>query len=210
VKRDAEAFLGTTVDKAVITVPAYFNDNQRQATKDAGSIAGLEVVRIINEPTAACLAYGLDKKGKDEKILVFDLGGGTLDVTIMDFGGGVFEVISTSGDTQLGGTDMDNLLIDYIAGEFKRENGVDLRNDKMATQRLKEAAEKAKIELSNVLETDINLPFITADASGPKHLASKLTRARLEQLVDPIVKRCKHSIHQAFCYSKLNPSDLCK
>src|SRR3989338_2521560 len=163
VKRDAEAFLGEPVEKAVITVPAYFNDNQRQATKDAGTIAGLEVVRIINEPTAACLAYGIDKKGKEEKILVFGLGGGTLDVTIMVFGSGVFEVISTSGDTKLGGTDMDATLIDHIASEFKKETGIDLRNDKMAMQRLKEAAEKAKIELSNVLETDLNLPFITAD-----------------------------------------------
>src|SRR3989344_5233185 len=158
VKRDAESFLGTKVEKAVITVPAYFNDNQRQATKDAGTIAGLEVVRIINEPTAACLAYGVDKKGQDEKIMVFDLGGGTLDVTIMDFGGGVFEVVSTSGDTQLGGTDMDNAIIDYISGQFKKESGIDVKNDKMAMQRLREASEKAKIELSNVLETDLNLP----------------------------------------------------
>ncbi|MEM2899705.1 MAG: Hsp70 family protein, partial [Thermoplasmata archaeon] len=158
IKQDAEAFLGDKVEKAVITVPAYFNDNQRQATKDAGTIAGLEVVRIINEPTAACLAYGIDKAGKDQKILVFDLGGGTLDVTIMDFGDGVFQVKATSGDTQLGGTDMDNAIIDYIAKEFKAEHGIDLRNDKMAVQRLREAAEKAKIELSNVLETEINLP----------------------------------------------------
>lgn len=208
IKRDAESYLGTKVEKAVITVPAYFNDNQRQATKDAGTIAGLEVVRIINEPTAACLAYGIDKKGKDEKILVFDLGGGTLDVTIMDFGGGVFEVISTSGDTQLGGTDMDVAMIDYIAGEFKRENGIDLRNDKMAMQRLRESAEKAKIELSNVLETDINLPFITADANGPKHLTMKLSRAKLESLVDPIVKRCEHSINQALTDAKLKPADI--
>lgn len=210
VKRDAESFLGTKVEKAVITVPAYFNDNQRQATKDAGTIAGLEVVRIINEPTAACLAYGIDKKGKEEKILVFDLGGGTLDVTIMDFGAGVFEVISTSGDTQLGGTDMDNALIDFIAAEFKRESGIDLRNDKMAMQRLREAAEKAKIELSNVLETDINLPFITADASGPKHLTMKFTRAKLESLVDPIVKRCQHSMDQALTDAKLKASDISK
>lgn len=210
VKRDAESFLGTKVEKAVITVPAYFNDNQRQATKDAGTIAGLDVVRIINEPTAACLAYGIDKKGKEEKIMVFDLGGGTLDVTIMEFGAGVFEVISTSGDTQLGGTDMDNALIDHIAGEFKKESGIDLRNDKMAMQRLKEAAEKAKIELSNVLETDINLPFITADASGPKHLTMKLSRAKLESLVDPIVKRCQHSIDQALTDAKLKASDISK
>jgi molecular chaperone DnaK len=210
IKRDAESFLGTKVEKAVITVPAYFNDNQRQATKDAGTIAGLEVVRIVNEPTAACLAYGVDKKGKEEKILVFDLGGGTLDVTIMEFGGGVFEVLSTSGDTQLGGTDMDNALIDYIANEFKKESGIDLRNDKIAAQRLKEAAEKAKIELSNVLETDINLPFITADASGPKHLTMKLSRAKLEALVDSIVRRCQHSIDQALSDAKLNPSDISK
>ncbi len=210
IKRDAEAYLGTKVEKAVITVPAYFNDNQRQATKDAGTIAGLEVVRIINEPTAACLAYGIDKKGHDEKIMVFDLGGGTLDVTIMDFGHGVFEVISTSGDTQLGGTDMDNAIIDHIANEFKRETGIDLRNDKMAMQRLKESGEKAKIELSNVFETDINLPFITADASGPKHLTQKFTRAKLESLVDPIVKRCQHSIDQALNDAKLKASDISK
>ncbi|MBI4217937.1 MAG: molecular chaperone DnaK [Elusimicrobia bacterium] len=210
VKRDAESYLSTKIEKAVITVPAYFNDNQRQATKDAGTIAGLEVVRIINEPTAACLAYGIDKKGKEEKILVFDLGGGTLDVTIMDFGGGVFEVISTSGDTQLGGTDMDNSLIDHIANEFKKESGIDLRNDKMAMQRLREAAEKAKIELSNILETDINLPFITADANGPKHLTMKLSRAKLESIVEPIVSRCQHSIDQSLSDAKLKPSDISK
>src|SRR5579862_9710966 len=187
VKRDAEAFLGDKVEKAVITVPAYFNDNQRQATKDAGTIAGLEVVRIVNEPTAACLAYGIDKKGRDEKIMVFDLGGGTLDVTIMDFGGGVFEVVSTSGDTQLGGTDMDNTLVDYIANEFRKEHGVDLKKDPMALQRVREAAEKAKIELSNVFETDLNLPFIAAVDNVPKHLVMKLTRAKLESLIDPIV-----------------------
>ncbi|HPM85619.1 MAG TPA: Hsp70 family protein, partial [archaeon] len=162
IKRDAESFLGEKVDKAVITVPAYFDDNQRQATKDAGSIAGLEVVRIINEPTAASLAYGVDKKGKDAKIMVFDLGGGTLDVTIMELGGGVFEVKSTSGDTQLGGTDMDEALLKYIIDEFKKDQGVDLTKDSMAMQRVREAAEKAKIELSTVIETDINLPYITA------------------------------------------------
>ncbi len=210
IKRDAENFLGDKVEKAVITVPAYFNDNQRQATKDAGTIAGLEVIRIINEPTAACLAYGIDKKGREEKILVFDLGGGTLDVTIMDFGKGVFEVISTSGDTQLGGTDMDNALIDYIAGEFKNQTGIDLRNDKMAVQRLKEAAEKAKIELSNVMETDLNLPFITADAGGPKHLTMKLSRSTLENIVDPIVQKCKHSVDQALSDSKLTPNDIAR
>ena len=210
VKRDAEAFLSAKVEKAVITVPAYFNDNQRQATKDAGAIAGLEVVRIINEPTAACLAYGLDKKGKEEKILVFDLGGGTLDVTIMDFGGGVFEVLSTSGDTQLGGTDMDNALIDFIAEDFRQKNGIDLRKDKMAQQRLKEVAEKAKIELSNVFETDINLPFITADANGPKHLELKLSRSKLESLIEPLVKRCEHSIVQALADAKLTADAITK
>jgi molecular chaperone DnaK len=210
VRRDAEAYLGTKVEKAVVTVPAYFNDNQRQATKDAGTIAGLDIVRIINEPTAACLAYGIDKKSHDEKIMVFDLGGGTLDVTIMDFGGGVFQVVSTSGDTQLGGTDMDKILIDFIAEEFKKESGMDVRNDAMAVQRLKDAAEKAKIELSTTLETDINLPFITADASGPKHLTLKLTRSKLEQLVKPIVDRCKGPIEQAFADSKLNASNITK
>ncbi|MFH1379534.1 MAG: molecular chaperone DnaK [bacterium] len=210
IKRDAEAFLGTKVEKAVITVPAYFNDNQRQATKDAGTIAGLEVVRIVNEPTAACLAYGLDKKGKDEKILVFDLGGGTLDVTIMDFGSGVFEVVSTSGDTQLGGTDMDAVLVDHIADQFKNETGIDLRNDKMASQRLREAAEKAKIELSNVMETDLNLPFITADASGPKHLTQKLTRATLEKIVAPIIERCRGPVENALRDAKIKASDVTK
>ncbi len=210
VKRDAEAYLGTKVEKAVITVPAYFDDNQRQATKDAGTIAGLEVVRIINEPTAACLAYGIDKKGKDEKIMVFDLGGGTLDVTVMDFGGGVFQVISTSGDTQLGGSDMDKILVDFIADEFKKESGLDVRNDAMATQRLKDAAEKAKIELSTTMETDINLPFITADASGPKHLTMKLTRTKLEQLIKPIVDRCRGPIKQAMGDSKLDPNQITK
>ncbi|MBU0600741.1 molecular chaperone DnaK, partial [bacterium] len=211
IKRDAEAFLGSKVDKAVITVPAYFNDNQRQATKDAGAIAGLDVVRIINEPTAACLAYGIDKAGSEEKIMVFDLGGGTLDVTIMNFWKeGGFNVISTSGDTQLGGTDMDNSLVDYVANEFKRENGIDLRNDKMSLQRLKEAVEKAKIELSSVLETDMNLPFITADASGPKHLTLKLTRATLEKIVKPIVDRCAASIDQALNDGKVTSKDISK
>jgi molecular chaperone DnaK len=204
IKKDAEAYLGETITKAVITVPAYFNDNQRQATKDAGAIAGLEVVRLVNEPTAASLAYGIDKVGKEQKILVFDLGGGTLDVTIMEMGAeGTFEVLSTSGDTQLGGTDMDNAVIDYIADDFRKTNGIDLRKDKMAVQRLKEAAEKAKIELSNVLETDINLPFITADAAGPKHLTMKFTRATLENLVRPIVERCRASIDQAIRDAKL-------
>ncbi|OGL65694.1 molecular chaperone DnaK [Candidatus Uhrbacteria bacterium RIFCSPLOWO2_01_FULL_47_24] len=209
IKRDAEAYLGAPVEKAVITVPAYFNDAQRQATKDAGAIAGLEVVRLVNEPTAAALSYGLDKLGKEQKVLVFDLGGGTLDVTIMDMGsGGTFEVLSTSGDTQLGGTDMDNALIDHVAGEFKRTDGIDLRKDKMAMQRLKEGVEKAKIELSTTLETDVNLPFVTADANGPKHLQVKLTRAILESLIKPIVDRCRHPLEQAIADSKLNPTQI--
>ncbi|MBU1102765.1 molecular chaperone DnaK [Patescibacteria group bacterium] len=208
IKKDAEAYLGSRIEKAVITVPAYFNDAQRQATKDAGAIAGLEVVRIINEPTAAALAYGIDKAGKEEKILVFDFGGGTLDVTIMDFGEGVFEVISTSGDTQLGGTDMDELLVNYIAGEFKRDSGIDLAKDKMAMTRLKEAAEKAKIELSSTLETDINLPFITADQNGPKHLQMKITRAKLEELVKPIIKKCRGPLEQALNDAKLSPQNI--
>ena len=210
IKKDAEAFLGEKIEKAVITVPAYFNDSQRQATKDAGAIAGLEVVRIINEPTAAALAYGIDKEGKQEKILVFDFGGGTLDVTIMDFGEGVFEVKSTSGDTNLGGTDMDEALVDYICEEFKKENGIDLKKDKTAMQRLKEAAEKAKIELSSTLETEINLPFITADSSGPRHLIMKITRAKLEELVKPIIERCKGPIEQALKDAKMTPNDITK
>ncbi|MFH1619304.1 MAG: molecular chaperone DnaK [bacterium] len=209
VKRDAEAFLGDKVEKAVITVPAYFNDNQRQATKDAGTIAGLEVVRLVNEPTSAALAYGLDKAGKDQKILVFDLGGGTLDVTIMELGReGTFDVISTSGDTLLGGTDMDNALIDHICDEFRRETGIDLKKDPTAAQRIKEAAEKAKIELSTVMETEINLPFISADATGPKHMTQKLSRAKLESLVEPIVRRCKKSIDTALEDAKLKTSDI--
>ncbi|UAL07653.1 MAG: molecular chaperone DnaK [Candidatus Methanogranum gryphiswaldense] len=197
IKKDAESYLGETVDKAVITVPAYFNDNQRQATKDAGAIAGLEVVRIINEPTAAALAYGLDKSGTAQKIMVFDLGGGTLDVTIMDFSDGVFEVISTSGDTQLGGSDMDEVMTKYVIKQFQNETGVDLSKDNMAFWRVREACEKAKIELSTTMQTEINLPFITSDASGPKHLVQTITRAKLEQLVEPIVSRCKQSIEQA-------------
>ncbi|OHB52176.1 MAG: molecular chaperone DnaK, partial [Planctomycetes bacterium GWF2_39_10] len=196
--------------KAVITVPAYFNDNQRQATKDAGTIAGLDVVRIINEPTAASLAYGLDKTEEAQKILVFDLGGGTLDCTVMDFGQGVFEVVSTSGDTQLGGTDMDNAIVDYLVAESKKEYGIDIKNDKMAMQRLREAGEKAKIELSTTLTTDINLPFLTADASGPKHFTHTMTRAKLEQLVSPIVNRCAHSVEQALKDAKLTPKDIHK
>jgi molecular chaperone DnaK len=187
-KQTAEDYLGEKVTDAVITVPAYFNDSQRQATKDAGKIAGLNVLRIINEPTAASLAYGLDKK-KDEKIAVFDLGGGTFDISILELGEGVFEVKSTNGDTHLGGEDFDQKLIDYIADEFKKDQGIDLRNDKMALQRIKEAAEKAKMELSTSMETDINLPFITADASGPKHMNMKLTRARLEMLVESLIDR---------------------
>lgn len=203
IKADAEKFLGDKVEEAVITVPAYFNDNQRQATKDAGEIAGLKVLRIINEPTAACLAYGLDKAGKEQKIMVFDLGGGTLDVTILEMGwdnthkAATFEVLSTSGDTQLGGTDMDNVLIDHIISQFKKESGIDLKNDKMAFQRLREAAEKAKVELSSTVSTDINLPFITADASGPKHLTMTIDRAKLEDLISPIVDRCRGPVSQA-------------
>jgi len=211
VKKDAEAFLGTTVEKAVITVPAYFNDNQRQATKDAGKIAGLEVVRLLNEPTAAALAYGIDKAGKEQKILVFDLGGGTLDVTIMEMGKeGTFDVLATSGDTKLGGTDMDNSIIDWISGEFKKSTGIDVSKDKQALMRLKDAAEKAKIELSTTMETDINLPFLTADASGPKHLEMKLSRAKLESLVRPTVDRCGASIDRAMSDSKLSINDIDK
>jgi len=208
IRADAEAFLGEKITKAVITVPAYFNDNQRQATKDAGAIAGLEVVRIINEPTAASLAYGLDKAGKDQKIMVFDLGGGTLDVTIMEFGGGVFEVKSTSGDTQLGGTDMDNILVDYVSGQFRNQTGIDLRNDKVAMQRIREASEKAKIELSTTITTEINLPFIASDQSGPKNLSLTLTRAKLEELVNPIIERCRHPMMQALSDAKLEPNQV--
>ena len=208
IKQDAEAYLGDKVEEAVITCPAYFDDNQRTATKDAGEIAGLKVLRIINEPTAACLAYGLEKSQKEQKIMVFDFGGGTLDVTIMEMAQGVFEVKSTSGDTQLGGTDMDNVLIEHIAGQFKKETGLDLRNDKMAVQRLREAAEKAKVELSSTLTTDINLPFITADAAGPKHLTMSITRAKLEDLVGPIIERCRHPMEQAISDAKLTPRDI--
>ncbi|MFN3621481.1 MAG: molecular chaperone DnaK [Nitrososphaerales archaeon] len=210
IKRDAEAFLGEKIEKAVITVPAYFNDNQRQATKDAGEIAGLEVVRIINEPTAASLAYGLDKAGKELKIMVFDLGGGTLDVTIMEFGGGVFEVKSTSGDTQLGGTDMDNVLTQHLIDQFRRETGIDISNDRVAVQRVREAAEKAKIELSTLLTTEVNIPFLASDASGPKHLTTTLTRAKLEELVRPIVERCRGPMMQALADAKLRPEDIDK
>ena len=219
IKRDAEAFLADKVEKAVITVPAYFNDNQRQATKDAGSIAGLEVVRIINEPTAASLAYGMDRPEKEMKIMVFDLGGGTLDVTIMEVGPSkdetgkvtpVFTVLATNGDTQLGGTDMDNAIIDYIADEFKKTNGIDLRNDKVAIQRVREAGEKAKIELSTVLTTDINLPFISADASGAKHLTMTMTRGKLEELVRPTIDRCRGPLDRALTDSKLTQKEISK
>ncbi|MBU0604954.1 MAG: molecular chaperone DnaK [Candidatus Omnitrophica bacterium] len=216
IKQDAEAYLGDTVNEVVITCPAYFNDNQRQATKDAGEIAGLKVLRIINEPTAACLAYGLDKAGKEQKIMVFDLGGGTLDVTVLEMGwddehkAATFEVMSTSGDTQLGGTDMDNTLVDYIVKEFKRETGIDLKNDKMAVQRVREAAEKAKVELSSTLSTDLNLPFITADQTGPKHLTMTLNRAKVEELVQPIIDRCKHPIEQALSDAKVTAKDISK
>jgi molecular chaperone DnaK len=211
IKQDAEAYLGDEVNEAVITVPAYFNDNQRQATKDAGDIAGLKVLRIVNEPTAACLAYGLNKVGKEMKIMVFDFGGGTLDVTIMEmWAEGGFEVLSTSGDTQLGGTDMDNIFVNYIADDFKKQTGIDLRNDKIAAQRLREAAEKAKIELSSTLTTDINLPFITADASGPKHLTMTVNRAKLDELVGPIIEKCKHPMELAIQDAKLNAKDIDK
>jgi molecular chaperone DnaK len=209
IKKDAEMFLGDKVDKAVITVPAYFNDAQRQATKDAGRIAGLEVLRLVNEPTAASLAYGLDKiKEKDQQVLVFDFGAGTLDVTIMNFGQGVFEVLSTSGDTQLGGSDMDEILINYVLSEFKKDTGIDLSRDKMAMQRIKEAVEKAKIELSSTLETEINLPFITADKEGPKHLLKKITRSQLESLIKPIVEKCRPPLEQAIKDANLTPNDI--
>jgi molecular chaperone DnaK len=209
IKRDAEAFLGEPVNKAVITVPAYFNDNQRTATKDAGKIAGLEVVRLVNEPTAASMAYGLDKEG-EHKILVFDLGGGTLDVTIMEFGDGTFTVLSTSGDTQLGGTDMDEAIIKWVVEEFKKQEGVNLDEDSTAMQRIREASEKAKIELSTVLETEINLPYITATNKGPKHLLLKISRSKLEQLIEPIIKRCIHPVEQALKDANLKKEDIKK
>jgi len=189
IKRDAEAYLGEPVTQAVITVPAYFNDTQRNATKDAGKIAGLEVLRIINEPTASSLAYGLDKKEKNETIAVYDLGGGTFDISILEVGDGVFQVKSTSGDTFLGGDDFDQRIIDWLADEFKRENGINLREDRQALQRLKEAAERAKIELSTTMQAEINLPYITADASGPKHLVTTLSRSKLEQLTGELIQR---------------------
>jgi molecular chaperone DnaK len=206
-KETAEAFLGEKVTQAVITVPAYFNDSQRQATKDAGKIAGLDVLRIINEPTAAALAYGLDKKNTGT-IAVYDLGGGTFDISVLEIGDGVFEVKSTNGDTFLGGEDFDMRLVDYLADEFKREQGIDLRKDKLALQRLKEAAEKAKIELSSATQTEINLPFITADASGPKHLTLKLTRAKLEQLVDDLIQRTIEPCRQALKDAGVNASQI--
>ena len=211
IKKDSEAFLGEKIEKAVITVPAYFDDNQRQATKDAGTIAGLDVVRIINEPTAASLAFGLDKSKQEMKILVFDFGGGTLDVTIMEMGGGVFEVMSTSGDTLLGGTDMDKVIIDYVVDDFRKKTGIDLTTDSTALTRIREASEKAKIELSTVMETDINLPFIFHDpSSGTKNLEIILTRAKFEELINPIVERCKPSIEKALEDAKLPTSDISK
>ena len=206
-KTDAEAYLGERVTQAVITVPAYFNDAQRQATKDAGRIAGLEVLRIINEPTAASLAYGLDKK-KDERIAVYDLGGGTFDISILELGDGVFEVKSTNGDTHLGGDDFDQRIINWLADEFRRENGIDLRQDRMALQRLKEAAEKAKKELSSSMTTEINLPFITADASGPKHLNITLTRAKLEQLVEELIEKSRVPVSKALSDANARPGDI--
>jgi molecular chaperone DnaK len=216
IKQDAENYLGDKINEAVITCPAYFNDNQRQATKDAGEIAGLKVLRIINEPTAACLAYGLDKAGKEQKIMVFDLGGGTLDVTTLEMGwddehkAATFEVISTSGDTLLGGTDMDNAMVDYVVKEFKKETGIDLKNDKMAIQRVREAAEKAKVELSSTITTDINLPFITADQTGPKHLTMTLNRAKVEDLVAPIIEKCRGPIERALSDAKLTAKNIDK
>lgn len=210
IKRDAETFLGGKLKKCVITVPAHFNDNQRQATKDAGEIAGFEISRIINEPTAASLAYGLDKLEEEMKIMVFSFGGGTNDTTIMDFGGGVFEVLSTSGDTQLGGTDLDNAVVQHLLDEFRGQTGIDLRNDKMAMRRLKEGAEKAKIELSTLTTTDIDLPFIASDESGPKHLHSTLNRAKLEQLTLPIVQKIREPIMRTLADAKLEPRDIDK
>ncbi len=210
IKRDAETFLGHKLKKCVITVPAHFNDNQRQATKDAGEIAGFEISRIINEPTAASLAYGLDKLEKEMKIVVFSFGGGTNDTTIMDFGGGVFEVLSTSGDTQLGGTDLDDAVVQHLLEEFRDQSGIDLKDDAMAMRRLKEAAEKAKIELSTLTTTDIDLPFIASEKDGPKHLRTKLNRAKLEQLTGPIVEKIKKPITRTLSDAKLKPSDIDK
>ena len=210
IKKDAEVFLGYSVKKAVITVPAHFDDNQRQATKDAGEIAGLEVVRIINEPTAACLAYGLDKLDKTMKVLVFSFGGGTHDVTVMEFGQGVFQVLATSGDTQTGGADIDNAIISLLMEDFRRKTGVDIRNDRTAMARLKEAAEKAKIELSNIISTDIDLPFLASDSSGPKNLHYVLTRAKLEELAEPIVTKIEQPIRKVLEDAKLTSKDIDK
>ncbi|RZK10301.1 MAG: molecular chaperone DnaK, partial [Flavobacterium sp.] len=207
-KKTAEDYLGQTVTEAVITVPAYFNDAQRQATKEAGEIAGLKVMRIINEPTAAALAYGLDKKGTDQKIAVYDLGGGTFDISILELGDGVFEVLSTNGDTHLGGDDFDQAIIDWLAEGFKADEGIDLRQDPMSLQRLKEAAEKAKIELSSSAETEINLPYVTATASGPKHLVKKLTRAQFEKLTDALVKRSMDPVAKSLKDAGLSVSDI--
>ncbi len=207
-KETAENYLGEKVERAVITVPAYFNDSQRQATKDAGTIAGLKVERIINEPTASALAYGIDKKKKDEKIVVFDLGGGTFDVSVLEVGDNVFEVLSTNGDTHLGGDDFDEVVINYVAEEFRKQNGIDLRKDQMALQRLKEACEKAKCELSTSIQTAINLPFITADQSGPKHLQMNLARAKFEQLVEHLIERTRGPCEKALADAKLKPSDI--
>lgn len=208
-KQDAESFLGEKITKAVITVPAYFSDSQRQATKDAGTIAGLEVLRIINEPTAAALAYGLDKEN-DQTILVFDLGGGTFDVSILELGDGVFEVKATSGNNRLGGDDFDQRIVDYVAEEFKKEHGIDLRQDRTSLQRLKDAAEKAKIELSSMASTNINLPFITADATGPKHLDMTLTRAKFEELTQDLVEATMDPTRQALSDAGLEPKDIDK
>ncbi|MDY4948746.1 MAG: Hsp70 family protein, partial [Clostridium cadaveris] len=210
IKKDAEAYLGEPVTQAVITVPAYFNDSQRQATKDAGKIAGLEVLRIINEPTAASLAYGMDKVDTNHKILVYDLGGGTFDVSILELGDGVFEVKATNGDTKLGGDDFDEAVMNYIAETFKAEYGIDLRNDKMALQRLKEAAEKAKIELSSSTQTNINLPFITADATGPKHIDMNLTRAKFNELTHDLVQRTIEPMRKSLADAGLSLSDIDK
>src|SRR5881409_955776 len=208
IKQDTEQFLGRPVTKTVITVPAHFNDNQRQATKDAGEIAGLQVERIINEPTAACLAFGLDKTDKEMKIMVFSFGGGTHDVTLMEFGGGVFQVLATSGDTATGGADIDNAIVDFLLSEFQRQTGIDLRNDRMAMTRLKEAAEKAKIELSTLFTTDVDLPFVSSDSSGPKHLHTTLSRAKLEELANPIVSRVKTPILRTLQDAKLEPKNV--
>jgi len=210
IKRDAETFLGEKLSKAVITVPAHFNDNQRQATKDAGEIAGFTVARIINEPTAACLAYGIDKLNQELKIMVFSFGGGTNDTTVMEFGGGVFQVLATSGDTKIGGTDLDNAVLEYLLEQFRNETGIDLRGDKMAMVRLKEAAENAKIQLSSLLTTDIDLPFIASDASGPKHLHVTLNRAKLEELTFPIIQKIEQPIKRVLADAKLEPKDIDK